>query len=94
METVPEGAHYDNHGDMEFFALIESLQKELREIISLMYYSGYTLTEISEILRIPEGNEGDEAFTGLFICHTAVFSIRLSVMRLLFFPVILVFYRV
>jgi RNA polymerase sigma-70 factor, ECF subfamily len=55
METVPECAHYDNHSDMEFFALIESLQKELREIISLKYYSGYTLAEISEILNIPEG---------------------------------------
>ncbi len=55
METVPESAYYDNHGDMEFFALIESLQKELREIISLKYYSDYTLAEISEILKIPEG---------------------------------------
>jgi RNA polymerase sigma factor (sigma-70 family) len=55
METVPECTHYDNHSDMEFFALIESLQKELREIISLKYYSGYTLSEISEILNIPEG---------------------------------------
>ncbi len=55
METVPEGAHYDNYGDMEFFALIESLQKELREIVSLKYYSGYMLSEISAILNIPEG---------------------------------------
>ena len=55
METVPEGAHYDNHSDMEFLALIESLQSELREIISLKYYSGYTLSEISAILDIPEG---------------------------------------
>jgi DNA-directed RNA polymerase specialized sigma subunit, sigma24 homolog len=47
METVPEGAHYDNHGDLEFFALIESLQKELREIISLKYYSDYTLSDSS-----------------------------------------------
>jgi RNA polymerase sigma-70 factor (ECF subfamily) len=55
METVPEGAHYDNHSDLEFFGLIESLQQELREIISLKYYSGYTLAEISAILKIPEG---------------------------------------
>jgi len=55
METVPEGAHYDNHSDLEFFGLIESLQPELREIISLKYYSDYTLTEIAAILRIPEG---------------------------------------
>jgi RNA polymerase sigma-70 factor (ECF subfamily) len=55
MDTAPESAHYDNHSDMEFFMLIESLQKELREIISLKYYSGYTLAEISAILDIPEG---------------------------------------
>jgi RNA polymerase sigma-70 factor (ECF subfamily) len=55
METVPEGAYYDNHGDLEFFGLIESLQQELREIISLKYYSDYTLAEISTILNIPEG---------------------------------------
>ena len=35
--------------------MIESLQAELREIISLKYYSGYTLSEISAILNIPEG---------------------------------------
>jgi RNA polymerase sigma-70 factor (ECF subfamily) len=55
METVPEGIHYDNHSDLEFFSLIESLQEELREIVSLKYYSGYTLAEISAILEIPEG---------------------------------------
>jgi RNA polymerase sigma-70 factor (ECF subfamily) len=55
MKTVPEGVYYDNHSDMDFFALIGSLQKELREIISLKYYSDYTLAEISEILNIPEG---------------------------------------
>jgi RNA polymerase sigma-70 factor (ECF subfamily) len=55
METVPEGAHYDNHSGLDFFDLIESLQQELREIISLKYYSDYTLVEISAILNIPEG---------------------------------------
>jgi RNA polymerase sigma-70 factor (ECF subfamily) len=55
METVPEGTYYDNHSGMDFFDLIESLQQELREIISLKYYSDYTLAEISAILGIPEG---------------------------------------
>jgi RNA polymerase sigma-70 factor (ECF subfamily) len=55
LEIVPEGIHYDNHSDLEFFWLIESLQADLREIISLKYYSGYTLAEISAILNIPEG---------------------------------------
>jgi len=55
METVPESAHYDNHGEFNFTQMITSLQPELREIISLKYYSGYTLNEISAILEIPEG---------------------------------------
>ena len=55
METVPESAYYDNHSELEFTQMIGSLQPELREIISLKYYSGYTLNEISAILEIPEG---------------------------------------
>ena len=55
METVPEGIYYDNHSELDFTQMIESLQPELREIISLKYYSDYTLIEISKILDIPEG---------------------------------------
>ena len=55
MEKVPEGIYYENHSEMEFNQMIGSLQPELREIISLKYYSDYTLVEIAEILKIPEG---------------------------------------
>ena len=55
MEKVPEGMYHDDHNELEFSQIIESLQPELREIISLKYYSNYTLLEISEILEIPEG---------------------------------------
>ena len=55
MEKVPEGIYCENHSEFEFTQMIEFLQKELREIISLKYYSGYTLNEISGILNIPEG---------------------------------------
>ena len=55
METIPEGVYYDNHGELEFTQMIASLQPELREIVSLKYYSDYTLNEISNILNIPEG---------------------------------------
>jgi len=55
MENVPEVTYYDQHSELEFTRMIESLQAPLREIISLKYYSGYTLKEISEILNIPEG---------------------------------------
>ena len=52
---IPEGIHNDDHSDMEFSQLIESLPLELREIISLKYYSNYTLAEIAVLLEIPEG---------------------------------------
>ena len=52
---VPEGIYHENHSEMEFNQMIESLQSDLRAIISLKYYSGHTLNEIAEILEIPEG---------------------------------------
>ena len=55
METVPEVQYYDNHHELEFNQMIGSLQPDLRKIISLKYYSDYTLNEISKILDIPEG---------------------------------------
>jgi len=55
MENVPEGVYHDYHSELEFTQMIESLETPLREIISLKYYSGYTLKEISAILDIPEG---------------------------------------
>ena len=54
-ETVPEGEYYDKHSKLDFDQMIAFLQPELREIISLKYYSDYTLKEISEIQNIPEG---------------------------------------
>ena len=54
-DKVPELSHNDDHGEFEFTQMIGSLEAELRQIISLKYYSGYTLKEISDILKIPEG---------------------------------------
>lgn len=54
-DTVPEGMHFDNHLELEIAQMIDSLEPELREIISLKYYSGYTLQEAAYILKIPEG---------------------------------------
>jgi len=54
-ETIPESAYFDNHSDFDFSQMIESLPYELRQIISLKYYSDFSLKEISEILNIPEG---------------------------------------
>ena len=55
METVPEGEYFDTHSELDFEQMIASLQPELRDIVSLKYFSDYSLKEISEILNIPEG---------------------------------------
>ena len=54
-EVVQETSYMDDYTDVAFNEMIEMLPLELREIISLKYYSDYTLTEISAILKIPEG---------------------------------------
>ena len=55
METIPEGQYLDIHHELDFNQMIDSLEPELRKIISLKYYSDYTLKEISAILNMPEG---------------------------------------
>ena len=55
VEKVPEVLYYDKHEELDFNQMIISLPAEHREIISLKYYSDYTLKEISVILDIPEG---------------------------------------
>ena len=55
VESVPEKEYYDYHSELEFEQIIGILNPELRVIISLKYYSGYTLNEISNILGIPKG---------------------------------------
>ena len=54
-ETVPESQYFDNHHELEFKQMIDSLQPDLRKIISLKFYSNYSLKEIAAILEIPEG---------------------------------------
>lgn len=55
VDMALEITYLDDYSDMGFAELIESLPLELREIISLKYYSDFTLTEIASILKIPEG---------------------------------------
>lgn len=55
VSEMPEGKHIDEYEELSFNELIENLPLELREIVSLKYYSEYTLTEISTILKIPQG---------------------------------------
>ena len=55
LDTTDIGAYYDDYSQLDFEQMIGSLSPELREIISLKYYSEFTLDEISRILKIPVG---------------------------------------
>ena len=56
LETaVDQNGYYDQHSQMNFQEMIAALSLELREIVSLKYYSEFTLEEISQILQIPIG---------------------------------------
>jgi RNA polymerase sigma-70 factor (ECF subfamily) len=55
INALDDVAFRDDYGDMRFFELIKTLPPELREIISLKYYSDYTLAEIALVLNIPDG---------------------------------------
>ena len=55
LDTTNIGAYYDDYQQLDFETMIEALSPELREIISLKYYSEFTLEEISHILKMPVG---------------------------------------
>ena len=54
-EIIPEEGRSDGESDMYFDEMIKKLPGKAREIVSLKYFSGYTLKEISEILSVPVG---------------------------------------
>ena len=54
-DTVTADVYHDDHSQLDFEQMIGSLPPQLREIISLKYYSEYTLEEISRILKTPAG---------------------------------------
>ena len=55
LETAQEIAHYDSHDKLNFDELTASLPNDLRIIVSLKYYSEFTLEEIAKILDTPIG---------------------------------------
>lgn len=53
-EELPETAEEDFDG-LPLKEAIAKLPKELKEVIILRYFSGYTLVETASILKIPQG---------------------------------------
>jgi RNA polymerase sigma-70 factor (ECF subfamily) len=54
-EYIPDKGYTDDYSFMEFESLISSLPMDLKQVVSLKYFSCLSLTEISEILKIPPG---------------------------------------
>lgn len=55
MEILPEESYIDDDNSIFLKHAINNLPEDLRKIIVLRYYGGYTISETAEILGIPEG---------------------------------------
>ena len=55
LDSVQNNGYFDDHSKLDFEQMIRSLPPELREIVSLKYYSEFTHEEISRILKLPIG---------------------------------------
>ena len=55
LDVMEHNGYFDDHSTLDFEQMIGALPLELREIISLKYYSDFKLEEISRILKIPIG---------------------------------------
>lgn len=54
MEQLPEQAQ-DNAEQLPLRQAIEALPKEMKDVVILRYFSGYTLAQTAGILQIPAG---------------------------------------
>jgi len=54
LETIPESAQED-FDSLPLKEAIRQLPQELREVILLRYFSGFTLVETAKCLKIPQG---------------------------------------
>ena len=54
-EQVPEEATKDYYDALPLKEAIHKLPKELKEVVILRYFTGYTLAETADALKIPPG---------------------------------------
>ena len=54
MEELPEAAA-EAYDHLPLKEAIERLPKELKDVIILRYFSGFTLAETAQMLKIPQG---------------------------------------
>lgn len=54
MEELPETA-VEEFDSLPLKEALQKLPKELKDVIVLRYFSGFTLAETAELLKIPQG---------------------------------------
>lgn len=55
VEVIPENAEYSDDNSTEVKMALEKLNPKIRAVIVMRYIEGFSVKEIKEILRIPEG---------------------------------------
>ncbi len=72
MEVLPENSSDFGEDSISLKLAINNLPEELRKIIVLRYFGGYTISETAEILEIPEGTVSTRSRRALEILRVEV----------------------
>ena len=72
MEILPEESYSSGEDSIYLKHAVNNLPEDLRKIITLRYFGGYTISETAEILEIPEGTVSTRARKALEILRIEV----------------------
>ena len=67
MEVLPEQAEGFSEGAVSLKLAVQSLPEDLRKVIVLRYFGGYTIAETAAFLEIPEGTVATRSRSALKI---------------------------
>lgn len=67
VEVMPEAVYLDSDLNLPVKLAVQKLEENLRKVIVLRYFGGYTICETAEILEIPEGTVSSRARKALGI---------------------------
>lgn len=67
MEVLPEPEEYSLEGAVPLKLAVQSLPEDLRKVIVLRYFGGYTIAETAALLEIPEGTVATRSRSALKI---------------------------
>lgn len=65
VENLPESTYSSNELSLPVKLAVQSLPEDIRKVIVLRYFGGYTIAETANILNIPEGTVSTRSKKGL-----------------------------